>query len=81
MNTNLHLFDLYWEDILVTRVLPFLSLRECFILRCVSKKCLQIVDMYFCNMKSLKLMNKGFSPRTFKVSLAWAFMKPQVFFH
>lgn len=68
MKRNTQLFDLYWEDILVTKVIPNLTLRECFNFRCVSKTCLQIINMYFAKLKSLKLMNKGFSPHTFSVS-------------
>lgn len=70
MKRNTQLFDLYWEDILVSKVLPHLTIRECLSFRCVSKTCLQIINMYFAKLKSLKLMNKGFSPHTFRVSIA-----------
>lgn len=68
MKRDIKFFDLFWEDILVCKVLPYLSLRDCTNLRCVSRNCAQIVNMYFAKMKSLKLMNKGFSPHTFNVS-------------
>lgn len=68
MKRTTQIFDLYWEDILVARILPYLTIRECFNFRCASKTCLQIIDMYFSKLKSLKLMNKGFSPHTFRVS-------------
>ncbi|XP_063365289.1 F-box/LRR-repeat protein 15 [Cydia amplana] len=67
MKRNTHLFDLYWEDIIVTYVLPYLTIRECFNFRCVSKTCLQIVNLYFTKMKALKLINQGFSPHTLSV--------------
>lgn len=65
---NTQLFDLYWEDIIVAKIIPLLTIQECFIFRSVSRTCLQIVNMYFSKLKSLKLMNKGFSPHTFNVS-------------
>lgn len=68
MKRNTQLFDLYWEDILVSQVLPNLSLKDCFNFRCVSRTCLQIVNMYFAKLKSLKLVNKEFSSHTFSVS-------------
>lgn len=68
MKRETEIFDLYWEDILVAKILPYLTLRECFNFRCVSKTCLQIITIYFSKLKSLKLMNKGFSPHTFSVS-------------
>nr|XP_053611235.1 F-box/LRR-repeat protein 15 isoform X2 [Plodia interpunctella] len=67
MKRNTQLFDLYWEDILVSKIIPQLTIRECFNFRCVSKTCLQIINMYFSKLKSLKLMNKGFSPHTFGI--------------
>lgn len=65
---NTQLFDLYWEDIIVSQVLPYVSIPDCCSFRCVSKTCLQIVNIYFARLKSLKLFNKGCSPQTFKVS-------------
>ncbi|KAJ2945392.1 hypothetical protein O0L34_g196 [Tuta absoluta] len=67
MKRNTHLFDLYWEDILVAKVLPYLTIRECFNFRCVSRTCLQIINMYLAKLKTLKLVNDGFSPHTFTV--------------
>lgn len=69
MKRDTQLFDLYWEDILVAKVLPHLTLKECFTFRCVSKTCLQITDMYFAKLKSLKFMKNEFSPHTFSVSV------------
>ncbi|CAH2244036.1 jg12137 [Pararge aegeria aegeria] len=64
---NIHIFDLYWEDILVSKIMPYLSLEECFTFRCVSRTCLEIVNMYLAKLKSLKMMNKVFTPTTFEV--------------
>lgn len=68
MKRTTQLVDLYWEDILVAKVLPYLTIRECFNFRCVSKTCLQIINMFFSKLKALKLMNKSFSSQTFGVS-------------
>lgn len=68
MKINTHLFDLFWEDIIISKVLPYLTIRECFDFRCVSKTCQQLINMYFSKLKTLKLMNNGFSPHTFGVS-------------
>lgn len=65
---NTQFFDLFWEDIIVSHVLPYLSLNDCFNFRCVSKTCLQIIDIYFARLKSLELRIKGFSPHTFQVN-------------
>lgn len=73
MKRNTHILDLYWEDILVSKILPYLTIRECFNFRCVSKTCLQIINMYFAKLKSLKLMNKGFSPHAFNVKCSRQF--------
>lgn len=68
MKRNTQLFDLYWEDILVAKIMPYLSMKDCFNFRCASKTCLKIINMYFAKLKCLKLLNKGFSPHSFNVS-------------
>lgn len=73
MKRNTHFFDLFWEDIIVSNILPYLTIRECFHFRCVSKTCVQIVNIYLTKIKTLKLMNNVFPRHAFSVSVLFYF--------
>ncbi|XP_002741467.1 uncharacterized protein LOC100372595 [Saccoglossus kowalevskii] len=47
LERNRNLLDLPWDDILVGRIIPFLSLSEIFQLQLVSKLSLQLIRHYF----------------------------------
>uniref|UniRef100_A0A1B6GMC0 F-box/LRR-repeat protein 15-like leucin rich repeat domain-containing protein n=1 Tax=Cuerna arida TaxID=1464854 RepID=A0A1B6GMC0_9HEMI len=47
--------DLYWEDILYTKVLPLLSIKDLFSMRRVSTRYKLLIDSYFSRMKVLNL--------------------------
>lgn len=61
---------LMWEDIVYPRILDYLSLKDLFSLRGVSKEYQKLVECYFSQMKYCDLSEycKCFSPIAFSVS-------------
>lgn len=51
--TNLTIFHIPWEDILFQKVIPLLSLKDLFNLRCCSKISKELVDMSFQNLEEI----------------------------
>uniref|UniRef100_A0A1B6HQE3 F-box/LRR-repeat protein 15-like leucin rich repeat domain-containing protein n=1 Tax=Homalodisca liturata TaxID=320908 RepID=A0A1B6HQE3_9HEMI len=52
---KLAFLDLFWEDILYTKILPLLSLKDLFLMRRVSKQFKLLIDSYFGQMKVLNI--------------------------
>jgi hypothetical protein len=64
--------SLCWEDILFQNILPFLSIKDWFNLRFVSKECQLMVDEYFKTVRHVNLAHqRNFSPLAFKVSIIY----------
>ncbi|CAE1286682.1 FBXL2_20 [Acanthosepion pharaonis] len=49
------LLDLPWQDVLWTKVLPYLSISDCFYLRQVNKEYKKMIDDYFISCSKLDL--------------------------
>jgi hypothetical protein len=49
------LLQLFWNDILLQHVLPFLTLKDCFNLRATSKRCRELVNSYFAIVKDINI--------------------------
>jgi hypothetical protein len=60
---------LLWDDILFTKILPLLSIRDLFVLRGLSTRYKLLIDSYFKQMKYLNLAQYSavFSVTVFKV--------------
>lgn len=59
LQRNRSIFDLPWEDILVTQILPHLSLKELFNLRSCSRCSCELVDLRLAKLKKLKLSRQN----------------------
>ncbi|XP_075238310.1 uncharacterized protein LOC142334280 [Lycorma delicatula] len=66
---DLSFTSLLWNDVLFPHVFSYLSLRDIFTLRGISKDCKKLIDCYLSQMKTCDLSryNKVFSPIAFMV--------------
>ena len=53
------LLDLPWQDVLWTKVLPYLSIPDCFSLRLVSQEYKKMIESYFSSSYKLDLTDVG----------------------
>lgn len=63
------LLDLPWQDVLWTKVLPYLSISDCFYLRQVNKEYKKMIDDYFISCSKLDLTDVAdcISPKAFEI--------------